>query len=101
MTTLLAPPTATPQHPEWCTIHYAEPDVCRGPNIHLDFTTEGRGASTTAWASLGIGYCPEDGADVFIDLPNMGAAYLSVEDAQRLAVALMSLVATVKRGGVQ
>jgi len=100
MTTLLAPQTATP-HPEWCRAHDDEPNVCRGPNIHLDFTTDGRSSGTTAWATLGIGYCPEEGADVFVDLPNMGAAYLSVEDAERLGTALLALVATVKRGGVR
>lgn len=102
MTTLIAQPatTAAP-HPEWCRTHDHENDVCLGPTIHLDYTGDNRPGWLTNWASVGMGYAPDEGVDVFIDLPGMGAAYMTPEDAEKLGLALLALYATVQRGGVR
>jgi len=100
MKTLLAPPAATP-HPEWCRTHDDEPNVCLGPTIHLDYANPDRPGWLINWAAVGMGYCPEEGADVFVDLPGMGAAYMTMQDAQQLGMALLAVVATVQRGGVR
>lgn len=86
-------------HPEWCRTHDHESNVCLGPNITLDLAADNRHNWLVDWANVGMGYCPEEGVDVFIDLPGMGAAYMTPEDAQRLAAALMSLVAMANAGG--
>lgn len=101
MSKLLASPKATP-HPEWCALHDDVPNVCLGNAIHLDFTTTGdRTPGLTAWASLALGYCPEEGTDVFVDFPGRGATHMTVEDAYQLGMALIALAAAEKRGGVR
>lgn len=101
MSKLLASPKATP-HPEWCALHDDVPNVCLGNAIHLDFTTTGdRTPGLTAWASLALGYCPEEGTDVALEFPGRGAASMNLDNAEQLALALLSLVATGRRGGAQ
>lgn len=92
--------TATP-HPEWCRTHDNESNVCLGPNITLDLAADNRHNWLIDWANVGMGYCPEEGVDVFIDLPGMGAAYMTAEDAKRLGTALLAMHATAQRGGAR
>lgn len=100
MTTLLAPPTATP-HPEWCRTHDHEANVCLGDTIHLDFRSDDRLGWLTDWASTGLGYCPEEGTDVFVDFPGRGATHMTVDDAHQLGMALIALAAAARRAGAR
>jgi hypothetical protein len=96
--TALAQPDATP-HPEWCRNHDDEGNVCLGDTVHLDFRADGRLEWLTDWAAAGLGYCPDEGADVFVDFPGRGATHMTPADAGQLGRALIALEAAALRAG--
>jgi hypothetical protein len=82
--------------PAWCAIHDTESDVCLGAVVALDFRTENRGPGLVAWAEASLGFSPEEGTDVSVSFPNLGSAYMSVDDAEQLANMLRDLVAAAR-----
>lgn len=101
MTTLIAQPatTAAP-HPEWCRTHDHENDVCLGPTIHLDYTGENRPGWLTNWASVGMGYAPDEGVDMFVDLPGMGAAYMTPAGRRAMTILDTTIPAGLDQDGM-
>lgn len=93
--TLLAPPKATP-HPEWCAKHDTDGDVCFSAHVDLDFTIAGR-IHSDGYAALG--HAPEEGTDITVYFSGLGAAYMGLDSAENLAMALLALVAAGRRGG--
>lgn len=84
--------------PAWCNIHDTEGDVCLGAVASLDFRSPGRVAGMTAWAEAALGYSPEEGTDVSVSFPNLGSAYMTLDDAEKLANMLRDLVAMARSG---
>jgi hypothetical protein len=94
--------TATELHtcPEWCAIHDHEADVCLAGTIALDFTT---GPDYLNWripeAYVSLSRSPEEGTDVLVGFFGSSAAQMCADDAEKLALAVLAMVATARRGG--
>jgi hypothetical protein len=84
--------------PAWCNIHDTDGDVCLGAVASLDFRSPDRAPGLTAWAEAALGYSPDEGTDVSVSFPNLGSAYMTVDDAEQLANMLRDLVASARSG---
>lgn len=76
----------------WCSLHDTDGGVCLGAAASLDFRSPDRGPGLVAWAEAALGYSPEEGTDMSVTFPGAGTAYITVDDAEKLANMLRDLV---------
>lgn len=81
---------------QWCSEHDDESGVCRRETVYVDFNT-----SAIAWGSTGLTWHPDESAQVFVEFPGYGAAYLSPENARAFAQAVLQVADDAIGGGAK
>jgi hypothetical protein len=96
MTTVPSPARLIEPRPScatWCATHDDEGGVCLGEGIDLDFAEI---PNRHGWLVSGLGVLlarsVEEGTNVSLSINGLGAADMTVEDAKRLAQALLQAV---------